>query len=101
MVGVEMDKRPMTATGQVLEFAGFAAAGAAVAWLHLLALLAAVKRLVVGGARAAAALTALRLALLVGALTAACLSGPGPLIALSLGLLVARVALTKRIGGVA
>lgn len=91
----------MTVAGQFLELAGFAAAGAAVAWLHLLALLAAVKRLVMGGARAAAALTALRLALLVGALTAACLCGAGPLMAMALGLLGARVALTKRIGGVA
>jgi hypothetical protein len=60
-----------------------------------------VKRLVSGGARAAAALTALRLALLVGALTAASLRGAGPLLALALGLLIARAALVRRIGGVA
>ena len=60
----------MNAGAEVLELAGFAAAGAAVACLHLLALACAVRRLVAGGARAAAALTALRLALLTGALTA-------------------------------
>ena len=59
------------------------------------------RRLVAGGARAAAALTALRLALLVGALTAASLRGAGPLLALALGLLIARAALVRRIGGVA
>jgi hypothetical protein len=91
----------MSAGAEILELAGFAAAGAAVSWLHLLALIAAVKRLVTGGARAAAALTALRLALLVGALTAASLCGAGPLLALALGLLIARVALVRRIGGVA
>jgi hypothetical protein len=91
----------MIAGAQILELAGFAAVGAAVGWLHLLVLAAAVNHLVAGGARAAAALTALRLGLLVGALTAAGLCGAGPLMALALGLLVARVALVKRIGGVA
>lgn len=91
----------MSAGAEVLELASFAAAGAAVASLHLLALGAAVKRLVSGGARAAAALTALRLALLVGALTAASLRGAAPLLALALGLVLTRAALIRRIGGVA
>ena len=36
-----------------------------------------------------------------GALTAASLRGAGPLLALALGLLIARAALVRRIGGVA
>jgi hypothetical protein len=91
----------MSAGAQALELAGFAATGAAVAYLHLLALASAVRRLVAGGARAAAALTALRLALLVGALTAASLVGAGPMLALALGLLLTRAALIRRVGGVA
>jgi hypothetical protein len=91
----------MSAGAEALELAGFAAAGAALACLYALALAAAARRLVTGGARAAAALTALRLALLVGALTAASLSGAGPLLALAFGLLITRVALVRRVGGVA
>jgi hypothetical protein len=91
----------MNAGGEAFELAGFAAAGGAVALLDLLALEAAVKRLVSGGARAAAALTAWRFALVIGGLTAASQRGAGPLLALALGLLIARVALVKRIGGVA
>jgi hypothetical protein len=90
----------MNAGAEVLELAGFAAAGAAVACLHLLALACAVRRLVAGGARASAALTALRLALLTGALTAASLVGARPMLALALGLLLTRAALVRRIGGV-
>jgi hypothetical protein len=59
-----------------------------------------VRRLVAGGARAAAALTALRLALLTGALTAASLVGARPMLALALGPLLTRAALVRRIGGV-
>lgn len=88
----------MSAGVETLVLAGFAAAGVVVARLHLLALEAAVKRLVCGGARAAAALMALRLALVAGALTAASLRGAAPLLALALGLLIARTALVKHIG---
>jgi len=89
----------MSAGVGILELAAFAAAGAALAVVYLWALAAAARRLVDGGVGAAAALTALRLALLVGALTAASLRGGGPLIATALGLLVARLALVGRIGG--
>jgi hypothetical protein len=91
----------MSAAAEALELAGFAAVGAGVAYLYLIALAAAARRLVVGGVRAAAGLTAMRLALLIGALTAASFRGAGPLIALALGLLVVRAALVRRIGGVA
>ena len=91
----------MSAGAGALELAGFAAAGAGVAHLYLIALAAAARRLVVGGSRAAAALTALRLALLVGALTAASLCGAGPMLALALGLLLTRAVLIRRIGDVA
>ena len=49
----------MSAGVEALELAGFAAAGAGVACLYLIALAAAARRLVDGGARAAAALTAI------------------------------------------
>jgi len=91
----------MSAGKEALELAGFAAAGASLAYVYLVLLAAAARRLVAGRGRAAGGLTALRLALLVGGLTMASFRGAGPLVAMALGLLLARAALLRHIGGFA
>ncbi|MEX6508409.1 ATP synthase subunit I [Jiella sp. M17.18] len=86
----------------VAEIAAFLVAGFALGFAHFGALWHHARQLVEGSLWwRTAALALARFSLLIGVLTLASLQGPGPLLAMTLGLLAGRAVVMRRFGRIA